>query len=234
MDSIEGIDDVELNNLTSALFTTPKDEPISEEEKNRLKRIKEAAAPIIAELPFNNLKSIENVQIAEETATIQKTNEVSKPIRQILPNIGLKMLQAGLKVEKFKSGEIVKNINEVSDIQKTIDQLIDLSGKFAIHADTEDEKKISPEIRSLCDSLKEKGIDILPENEIKVTRERIVELKAQVSAHTDRLKTDLQKKFTTEIQVKIQEIQSILECLKTIEKYVDRLHSNIIQRSGSR
>lgn len=152
----------------------------------------------------------------EEKDLLDRVKSASAPC---IGNLGYLAVSLAQKVERFMNAKINNFIQESSKIQKTIDQLVDLNGKLSIHNDNENEKTITDEIRELCKSLKENGIDILSEKETKLTRERLAEIKANVSAHTDRLKTDLQILFTTKIQVSIQEIQSVLDSAKRTEEY---------------
>lgn len=211
-----GIEDIELDGFSKTPFIRQNEAtPLTEEEKMFYNRVKAAstAIPDLVQTFQNPIKA----SLPEETETLLKTNSVASPIR--CRNLGLTACQLGAKVEKNMSSKILNYIQEASDLQKKIDLLVDLNGKLAIHGDNENEKLITPEIRGICKELKEKGIDLLPEKEQKISRERLAEIKANISAQTDRLKTGLQILFTTKIQVGIQEVQSLLDCMKMIEKY---------------
>ncbi len=133
-------------------------------------------------------------------------------------NLGLTAINLGTKFEAYRRKEINNHIQDASELQKTIQLLVDLNGKLSLHKDNENEKPITPEIREICDQLKAKKIDVLSEKETTLTKERLAEIKANVSSHTDRLKTDLQILFTAKLQVCIQELQTILDTLKRIEE----------------
>ena len=172
------------------------------------------------------------VQAPIGDSTETKTSQAAASI--FPPNVAYDMLKLGLQMEKSHTKSLHHEADKVADIQKTMEQLINLSGEFAVHAKGDDEKVLSDEILSMCQHLQEKGIEILQGNEGKISRERMAELKAHISARIDHLKTEVQGIVTTKMQPMINQLHSILECLKTIEKYANRLNSTIIanQRGG--
>lgn len=194
---------------------SPKDPSLTPEEQDLIGRVNDQAGKV----PDEELSSDHPIPAHLSTG---------EPTERKASNLALEILHVGLRVEKQKNQELQKHASEAAEIQKTIEKLIDLSGNFAVHMEGNEETVLSEEIQSMCQDLKEKGIEVLQGDNGKMSRDRMAEVKAHISSHTDRLKTDLQKKFTTEIQVKINELQSILDCLKTIEKYSSRLNSTII------
>lgn len=129
------------------------------------------------------------------------------------------IVETALLFEKFKTRNINANIQKASNLQESMEQLVDLNGKLALYGENETEKTITPEIREIFQKLKAKGIDILPEKETKLSRERLAEVKAAIGAHTERLKTELQVLFTTELSVDIQILQSVMDAARRIEEY---------------
>ncbi len=128
------------------------------------------------------------------------------------------MIEAALTYDKAQNKKINDNITKATDFRNSIDLLVDLNGKLSLYSDNENEKAITPEIREIFQKLKAKGMDILPEKETKLSRERLAEIKATISAHTERVKTDLQVLMATEIQVDIQVLQTVLDCAKKSEE----------------
>jgi hypothetical protein len=170
-------------------------------------------------------------QIAPGTATLPaELNNLDQKIQTLSTttmSLAYSMLSLGLQVEQRYLTEIDQDVRAASDIQKQIEACINLNGKLTIPADKE-ELPITDEIRALSDDLKAQGLELLQPNETKINRERLSELKATLGARIDLLKTQLQKLFTTKIQVKINELHSLMECMKTVEKYSNRLFSTII------
>lgn len=204
----------------------------SPKEENLLERMRN----IPNDLTLCNLDAFNKISNASyPTPPSTTTEKVANTGRQTLfPNVAMTMLQVGLRVENQHNKTLERHAAEAQEIQKTIEQLIDLSNMFGEKARGNKETELSEKIQKLSSDLEKKGIDLFKEDPKKLKEEQIIELKAKIGAHTDRLKTDLQIKFTTEIQVKINELQSILDCLKTIEKYASRLNETIIanQRGG--
>ncbi len=215
--SIDG--DFDLDGL-SGPYQPQGDAPLTPEEKDQIDRINSQSGKISDDLSSD--KPIP-AHLSAGNATESKSY-----------NLAYEVLNIGLQAERRYNDQLQKHAGEAKGIQGTIENLIDLSGKFAVHMDGDNEKALSDDIHAMCQELKENGIEILQGDEGKMSRDRMAEVKAHISSHTDRLKTDLQKKFTTEIQVKINELHSILDCLKTIEKYASRLNETCVrnQRAG--
>lgn len=152
-----------------------------------------------------------------EKDQLDRIQSVAKKASGVNP--GLKAVQLAMLFEKNKNREISDNISKASNLQKSMEELVDLNGKLALYSENETEKTITPEIREIFQKLKAKGLDILPEKEMKLSRERLAEVKATISAHTDRIKTDLQVLFTAVLGPAIQTLQSVMDCAKRIEEY---------------
>lgn len=204
---------------------------ITTDDLDQLRRI----AHLASSLPTGDLfpDNIRPIVTATPPETMSlKTHGAAAPI--LMSNLGQSILNLGLTVEETYNERLLQDAHDAREIQKTIEQLIDLSTQFAVHADGDGEKAVSDKIQEMCNALKQSGIEILQSGEKKISKERMAEIKANISSHTERLKTDLQIKFTTEIQVKINELHSILECMKTIEKYMSRLHSTIVSNQKTK
>jgi ElaB/YqjD/DUF883 family membrane-anchored ribosome-binding protein len=211
--------EIDLERLSVA-FAQNRETPLTPEEKDLLGRVKLQTPNLITDLSsYKPILSHSSTGDSTETKT---------------HNVTFAMLQYGILIEQSFNADLQKHASEASEIQQTIEKLIDVSGKLAVHMEGDGERVLSDEIQSLCQDLKDKGIEVLQGKEGKVSRDRMAEIKAHISSHTDRLKTDLQKKFTTEIQVKINELHSILDCLKTMEKYASRLNSTIVSNQRPR
>jgi len=207
-----------------------KDLELLDAEENLIARVQEAATRI---------QDAADEIIDNEEATMEELAVLAPPATETKPawkeNLGYLMLKIGLEVERVKTRQIHAHLDEANQIQKKLGKLIDLNSKMTLYADNEDKKKLGDDVFKLNEELKAEGIDILGGLKAGdlISSERLAEIKGNISNHTDSLKTELQTLFTTKIQVKIQEIQSILECLKTVEKYWNRLISNIIDRYKS-
>jgi len=140
-------------------------------------------------------------------------------------NVGWEILDLGLKKEKMYQAVLIQSTNEASEIQQTIQKLLELNGQLHLG---EKDVVLSDQTLALFKDLEKAKITLLQPGEKKISPTRMSELKAQIGANNDRLKTELQTLFSTKIQVRINEINSLLESLRTTAKYFDRLMSSII------
>lgn len=138
-----------------------------------------------------------------------------------LPNLAWQCVEAGLNAEK-RSNEKLKGFTEQARlIQNKMDKLLDLSSL------QEKDEQLKDKLKTILADLRKEGLDLWPEaNEIDTSK--LSELKQIASSRTDKLRSDLQILFTTDIQNEIQTIQSIVESLREIIRSNSRLLSTII------
>jgi hypothetical protein len=158
------------------------------------------------------------------SSTDQKVND--QATKALSTNAGRAILDLGMKREKVYQQQLAVSTKEASAINQTIKTLVDLNGKLSV---SEKDVVLSDEILKLFKELENAGITLLQSGEKKLPPARMSEVKAQISTHNDRLKTELQTIFSTKIQVMISELNSLLESLKMIEKLFATLLSNIIR-----
>ena len=208
-------------------------QPVSENEAALLNRIGRTAGQTPVALPVDGKVIPNELSLQPASPTIDKTIAAAKPSLFPFPNLAWSVLQVGLKTERRIEDELNHHADQARKMQEKIGDLLELSNQFSAIAGDKKEIEITDKIKTLSEGLKGKGIELLQCNEKKISRERYTELKALIGSQIDNLKTELQKKFTTEIQVKINELNSILDCLKTLEKYSSRLHQTIIANSNT-
>jgi hypothetical protein len=115
------------------------------------------------------------------------------------------------------------HIKKAEEHQKDIDLLLDFSSELT--AMKEDQKEMSEKLKTILGQLKERGIDLWKSEDQTLSKEKISELKSLSSAQVDKLRSNLQILFTTKIQVLVQAIGAILECVKDIIRNNSRLVS---------
>jgi hypothetical protein len=138
-------------------------------------------------------------------------------------NVELNFLRLGLAKERVYTQKLNSDIKETDRLAEINQKLIHLNAKLSLG-----EHVLSDDEMATFDYLKTKGIEILNPEERKISCERMSEIKASIGSHSDRLKMEMQKNFSTKIQVTISEMNSILESLKTSEKSNSRLIEFII------
>jgi hypothetical protein len=152
-------------------------------------------------------------RVAEGAITLSKSN------------LMLNFILVGMAKERLYQSDLKKHANEAAKINATMKMLIDLNARLIV---SDHDTNLTDEIRASFDELKKNGIELLHDGEMKISPERMAEIKTALGSHSDRLKMELQNLFTTKIQVKISEINSLLDILKTTEKTWSRLLEFII------
>ena len=186
---------------------------------------------------FPSLSQTSNVGFIEEAAP--KNSELEERVSSAVKpafekiNIGFQVLQLGLKRAGVYVKEITGHANEAKEIQALLKKNIDLNSKLSVIGDKE-EMTISTELRDLSRALREKGIQTFSEDKKVLSREEIAEIKTNIGMQIDQLKTEMQVIFSSHIQPKISEMNSLLETLKMIEKYQTKLLDAIIANSTKR
>ena len=141
-----------------------------------------------------------NLSVTDQKVNLHGTSILST-------NVGWQILELGLKREKDYQVKLITSTNKASSIQQTMQKLIELNGLLST---SEKDVVLSDQALAICKDLEENAkITLLKSGEKKVSPARMGELKVQIGAHNDRLKTELQTIFSTEIQVLINEINSL-------------------------
>lgn len=143
-----------------------------------------------------------------------------------LCNLTLEALKFGLAKLQSQQKKVHNNIDEATQAQKTIEKLIQLSSQLPM---SEKDTILSDAVLEQFKDLEKSGITILQPNEKKLTPARLVEIKSLINSNNDRLKTELQIKFTTKIQVAISDMNSLIDSLKLIQKTSERFMEFILE-----
>jgi len=178
---------------------------------------------------FHNRKieQEESPSESEEEKTVSLTDlKVSYVAHSAIPvNITYSIVNLVLAKEQLNNEKLHHYAGEASKIQDSIELLVNLNGKLSV---SDQDIAVTDEVRQMAQDLQKQNIEILHDGEKTIKPERMTEIKALIGSHTDRLKTQLQQIFTTKIQVVISETNSILEAVRMILKYDDRLKSTMI------
>jgi len=173
----------------------------------------------------NNRISLRDEPIDQKILSATDLKVSIQATKILSTNVGWEIVNVGLKKERIYNSELLKKTNEATEIQQTIQKLIELNGQLSI---SEKDVVLSDKTLALFKELEKAKITILQPADKKISPTRMAEIKAQIGAHNDRLKTELQTLFTTKIQVMINELNSLLDTLRTIQKAFDRFMENII------
>jgi hypothetical protein len=171
----------------------------------------------------------EKISAAETPAENNKVSIVAA--EKFSGNLAWETLCVCLNKDRFYHMKLQKHTDEATDIQDSIRKLIELSSQLPI---SEKDVVLSDDILARFNDLQKSNINILQSGEKKISPARMADIKGQIGCHNDRLKTELQKKFTTQIQVTISEMNSVLESARMIIKFYDRLMGTITNNQGKR
>jgi len=123
--------------------------------------------------------------------------------------INIAIAREGYGSEKLKAlGAKVKE--QLGDI----DLLLDLSGELTALPD-KDSHDITEKMKGLIGKLEAHKIQIWKDGN-KLTKEKLSELKAQISSQIDKLRTALQTTISTEIQPEANNLQAIMNIVQQI------------------
>jgi hypothetical protein len=145
-------------------------------------------------------------------------------------NSALSIIGLGMQKLELDNNRMNVYIDEATKINQTVQKLLQLNSQLPL---SENETTLSDSTIAQFKELEKSQITLLQPGEKKLSPTRLAELKALINSHNDRLKMELQIKFTTQIQVATNEMNSLQEAIKMILKYHDRLMTNIVQRMRS-
>jgi|GEM_PF-2558204 len=189
------------------------------------KKTKQSRTYMTAAIVENSRISLRDEPIDQKNPSATDVKVSIQATKILSTNVGWEIVNIGLKKERIYNSELLKKTNEATEIQQTIQKLIELNGQLSI---SEKDVVLSDKTIALFKELEKAKITIVQPADKKISPARMAEIKAQIGAHNDRLKTELQTLFTTKIQVMINELNSLLDTLRTIQKAFDRFMENII------
>jgi hypothetical protein len=146
---------------------------------------------------------------------------------QLLPNHAFEILELGLKKEAQIQEQIHKHLEEGKVLRSQIHTLLDLSA--ALTKMPNEAKELSARAKELIAKLKEEGIELALDGTI--TKERIIELKSEVSGQIDRLRSEVNSLLATKINYLTQVLlPQLLEMMKKVTQEDREAKSRINER----
>lgn len=125
-----------------------------------------------------------------------------------------------------------RKIHEITEELKrklgTTNLLLQLQSYFTSLPDLSSQEP-SSEMKKILVELKNQGIEIWDEN-TPIPKDKIFEIKAQINAQIERLRTEHQTVMTTDLQYKTNSIQAFLNIARQIVAGYERLMENISKR----
>lgn len=130
------------------------------------------------------------------------------------PDLAFAVIQVATKREFFGSEKLKALSAQVKEQLGDIDLLLDLSGELTELPD-KDSHDIPDKMKNIIAKLECHKIQVWKGGD-KLSKEKISEIKAQISSQVDKLRTALQTKISTEIQPEVNNLQSIMNIVQTI------------------
>ncbi|EKE07727.1 MAG: hypothetical protein ACD_17C00543G0003 [uncultured bacterium] len=172
----------------------------------------------------------------ESSATVEALEHLSQELDNVaqsgslkFPKLAWEAVQLSLAKEKQLNEKMNGHIEEAGKIQKNIDLLLDLNALLIPLK--KESNEVSQELKNLLGELKERGIDLWKNDGKTLSKEDIAQLKSLSSAQTDKLRSNLQILFTTQINDCVHKIQAILEACKNIIRENSQLMRHILEQS---
>lgn len=146
----------------------------------------------------DHLAEVQNISMAplEETKSLA------------FPHLAWEALQLGLAKENQLNEKLNQCLDEIEKMQDNISLLLKLNGEIGSLKD--DDTELSPKTMEILEQLKERGIDL---NKDGQTAE---ELRRKVNSSESGLRSQMQIKFTTQIQRYMQQIETMMQILQNI------------------
>ncbi len=130
--------------------------------------------------------------------------------------------------EGRKIHEITKDLKKKLE---TTNLLLKLQSEFTSLPDL-DRHRPSENMKKMLIELRDQGIEIWDEN-AEIVKEKIPEIKAQINAQVEKLRTEHQTIMTTDLQHKTNSIQAFLNIARQIVNSYERSIENILKRIHS-
>ena len=176
----------------------------------------------------NAASQTEEVVLAKNDPAL-RTNEIGPVLIQRtkttvvdFPNFALAAVRFSILRENYGNQKLRALSANVKNQIQTIDLLLNLNSELISLPDKEP-YELTPKIKDLLFSLERENIQIGKDFTGKINKEKLGEMKSQISAHIDKLRTSLQTTISTEIQPEANNLQSIMNIVQQIIQMDGRL-----------
>jgi len=130
------------------------------------------------------------------------------------PDFAIGVIKVAAAREAFGIEKLRALSAQVKEQLGDIDLLLDLSGELTALSD-KDSHPVSEKMKNLIGKLEVHKIQIWKGGD-QISKEKLAELKAQISSQMDKLRTALQTKISTEIQPETNNLQSIINIVQQV------------------
>lgn len=148
-----------------------------------------------------------NISLAAESAGLSQASS--------FPNFAWHAMEIALKREQYGSEKIRALSLNVKEHLAHIDALLDVSSELSALPSDKDSHEISNKMKDMFAKLEQAKIQIW-KGGLKITKDQLGEMKAQLSSHIDKFRTKIQTIISTEIQPEANNLQAIMNILQQI------------------
>ncbi|MBI5272846.1 MAG: hypothetical protein HY861_02550 [Chlamydiia bacterium] len=181
------------------------------------KKVEAAVPPLVA-------SPIQPSQIDELSSRVQGV------ARTGFPNIPLAAVQLGLAKEQMETRKIQELSKAVKQDLAVSNLLLTLSSSLTALPSDKSSHAITDKIRSSVIELEKHGISLPISSDTKtITKEQLTEIKASISEHNSRLRSQIQSTVSTEIQPTLTRLQSMMNTLSEILRATRRESDTFIK-----
>lgn len=164
----------------------------------------------------------ERLHEAEEyLEQLQNTKEMPSDPRAF-PNLAWESVMLGLARENHLNRKLNEHVDAIQEMQNNISLLLNLSTEIS-GLKEEEEAKLPEKAQQILEQLEARGIKLRKEGQT------IEELKRQGSSRESGLRSEIEIRFTTQVQRAMGQIQAIIEILQHIIRSNEKLEERANQ-----
>jgi hypothetical protein len=213
---------------------SPQDSAIQKVAKNHIETNLESCKSLNGRVStYNSLEDrIQLLEEAKEELEFSNAILTKEKFNKAMPNLAFEILKLGAKKEAHIHAEINRHLEEGQRLRSQIHDLLDLSAE--ITKMPSDAKQLSEGAVALLKKLKESGIDLWDKFDGPISKEKLMDLKAEASSRVDRLRSDVNILLSTKVNHLTQVIlPTLLEMMKKIVQEDREAKSRINERMRS-
>jgi hypothetical protein len=186
--------------------------------------------------PHYDLESIplQNLDPSNPTSRVHElVTEFFKESSNPSPNNTFAFVTMAVTQERIGYQELEQLCNQAQEKLNTIDILLDLDVKLNGLED-KSSHEISEEMQALFTNLQGRGVQLLTENQTKLSKEQVMSLKAQIGSRIDRLRTEVQTIATTKIHHKVNTNQTLINAAQDALRRYNQMMEKFIRNASAR
>lgn len=158
------------------------------------------------------------------------------------PSLDQSILDLVPSIEQAHHGKIEDLMKQVEEMRNTADRI--LEARRGLNKAKDGKLELDQELYDLLVELEEFDCRILDEatkerfnasdDSIELNAETIAQIKSMASSHSDRIKSQISRHFTTKLQPAFSDLNSILETLKKMLELIQRRNETTVRNQIAR